>query len=134
MNLSEVATLRLDGTASLAILDVEGSLARFGGDQQLFVEMTTFMLEDAPLLLAKLRTALSAGNAEAVERSAHALKGLLMNGGGIRAGNAAQTLEDAARSRDLGQAHRLLQTIDAEIEALSKAIRESLNCRRESVS
>jgi HPt (histidine-containing phosphotransfer) domain-containing protein len=127
-------TLTIDGTATNAILDVEGTLARFGGDQRLFVEMTTFMLEDAPLHLSKLRSAVAAGDAKSIECNAHALKGLLMNGGGVRAASVAQAVEDSGHARDLGKAYRLLQSLDAEVDTLTKAIRDCVKSNRESVT
>jgi HPt (histidine-containing phosphotransfer) domain-containing protein len=118
-----VSTLRNDGTALAEVLDIEGTLARFGGDRQLFVEMTTFLLEDAPPLVANVRSALAAGDAKALEGGAHALKGLLINSGGIRAANAANNLEVAAHARELGDADGLLRALEAELDALTKAIR-----------
>jgi HPt (histidine-containing phosphotransfer) domain-containing protein len=116
--------LRHNGTATAVILDVEGTLARFDGDHQLFVEMTMFMLEDAPRHLLKLRESIEAEDAEAVEFSAHALKGLLLNCGGIRAASAAQALEDSGHKHELKTAFILLQALDAEVDALSSAIRK----------
>src|SRR4029079_11231986 len=86
------------------ILDIEGTLARFGGDKDLFIEMSGMLLEDAPSLLVDLGQAVDAENAHNVRMRAHALKGLLLGCGGIRAARVAQSLENAGQSFDLRQA------------------------------
>jgi HPt (histidine-containing phosphotransfer) domain-containing protein len=85
--------------------------------------MTSFLLEDSPLLLANVRSAIAAGNASSVESSAHALKGVLINSGGVRAANSAQCLESAAHARDLSDADRLLRALETELDTLTNAIR-----------
>jgi HPt (histidine-containing phosphotransfer) domain-containing protein len=105
------------------ILDVEGCLSRFGGDKQLFLEMTTMLLEDAPGLCAQLHDAAAQRDAANVEARAHALKGLLRNCGGIRAARVAQALEDAGRQISLDATPQLLQSLAAELDSLSSAIR-----------
>ena len=37
------------------ILDIDGTLARFGGDKELFIEMSGMLLEDAPGLVGRSR-------------------------------------------------------------------------------
>ena len=49
------------------ILDIDGTLARFGGDKDLFIEMSGMLLEDAPGLLADLGRAVDAENAHDVQ-------------------------------------------------------------------
>jgi two-component system, sensor histidine kinase and response regulator len=106
------------------VLDIEGALARLGGDKELFIEMMNFLLEDGPVLFLDLREAVTAGDSIAVERKAHALKGLLANGGGVRASQAAQFLEDAGNARNLSNAAALIESLESELSALSAAIQE----------
>ena len=77
--------MAVESVGSQPVLDVEGTLARFGGDKQLFAEMAAIMLEDVPLLMADLRRALAANDAAATRMHAHAVRGLLNGCGGVRA-------------------------------------------------
>jgi HPt (histidine-containing phosphotransfer) domain-containing protein len=105
------------------ILDIEGTLARFGGDKELFIDMSGIMLEDAPALLAELGHAIDAGNAYDVRMRAHALKGLLLGCGGVRAGHIAQVLENAGHSSELRSAPAQFATLQNEFEQLTGALR-----------
>lgn len=109
--------------ASTEILDVEGSLARFGGDEQLFLDMTTMLLEDAPELYSQLEAAVLRSDAGGVEAKAHAIKGLVANCGGKRAAWAAQVLEDAGHRGDLSNASEFAQSLQTELDILTSAIR-----------
>ena len=113
------------GSAAI-ILDLYGTLARFGGDRDLFVELTTMLLEDAPNLFADVRRAADANDAAAVEGRAHALKGLLLNCGGVRAAKVAQQLEDAAHSGRITRGPELVDSLEDELRLLTEAIH---NCR-----
>lgn len=104
-----------------AILDVEGTLSRFGGDRQLFREIIEFFLEDSPPLLSELRRAVEASNSQAVRSTAHALKGLAAGCGGVRAANAAQRVENAGAEGDLEDIDALVDALEGEIELLRRA-------------
>jgi HPt (histidine-containing phosphotransfer) domain-containing protein len=106
------------------ILDIEGTLTRFGGDKELFIEMSGMLLEDAPGLLAELGGAVDAKNAHDVRMRAHALKGLLLGCGGVRAAHIAQVLENAGQSSDLRQASSQFGTLQDEFKQLASALQE----------
>jgi two-component system sensor histidine kinase/response regulator len=106
------------------ILDFEGTLARFGGDKDLFVEMSGILLEDTPRLVAELGNAVRAKNATDVRMQAHALKGLLAGCGGVRSANAAQLLENAGESSNLSQAATLFATLTNEVDELTRALQQ----------
>jgi HPt (histidine-containing phosphotransfer) domain-containing protein len=116
--------MRSDETPSDPVLDLENALARLGGDRELFGEMAGYMIEDAPPLLEQLREAVAANDAFAVRMNAHALKGLIAGCGGVRATNAAQSLEQAGESGNLKQAASQMETLDCELKRLFEAIRE----------
>jgi histidine phosphotransfer protein HptB len=116
--------MRVQSAGKVCILDVDGSLARFGGDKQLFTEMTAMLVEDAPPLFAQLKAALARSDAPQVESRAHALKGLLVNCGGARAAQTAQQLEDAGRAKNIQQSGALIEELNAELDALVAAINE----------
>jgi|SRR4051794_4611947 HPt (histidine-containing phosphotransfer) domain-containing protein len=106
------------------ILDIDGALARFGGDKELFIEMSGILLEDAPGLLADLSRAVHADHAYDVRMRAHALKGLLLGCGGVRAAHIAQVLENAGQASDLHQAPSQLAILQNEFEQLTRALRQ----------
>jgi len=106
------------------ILDIDGTLARFGGDKELFIEMSGMLLEDAPELLSELGRAIDAENAHDIRMRAHALKGLLLGCGGVRAAHVAQVLENAGHSSNLGQAPSQFATLQHEFEQLTRALQQ----------
>ena len=109
-------------STSEPILDIKGTLARFGGDQDLFVEMSGIVLVDAPRVLSDLRDAVEANDAVAVRAQAHAIKGLVAGCGGVRAAHAAQTLEDAGNSGKLEHSSEMLQLLESEFTSLTRAL------------
>jgi HPt (histidine-containing phosphotransfer) domain-containing protein len=104
------------------ILDIDGTLARFGGDKDLFIEMSGIVLEDAPRVFSNLCSAVETQDAAAIRSHAHALKGLLAGCGGVRAAKAAQILEDAGNSARLENSIEMLRTLETEFESLSRAL------------
>jgi HPt (histidine-containing phosphotransfer) domain-containing protein len=106
------------------ILDVDGTLARFGGDKDLFFEMAGMLLEDAPGLVKELGRAIESKNPHDVRMVAHALKGLLLGCGGVRAAHVAQVLENAGHSSDLQQALSQFATLQDEFEQLKRALQQ----------
>jgi HPt (histidine-containing phosphotransfer) domain-containing protein len=118
----EDLVVSVDSIPSDQVLDVQGSLDRFGGDKGLFAEMTALLLEDAPELFQRLHAAVVNQDVVAVEQKAHALKGLLANCGGVRAAEVAQRLEDAGHHRDLERAPELINALKTELAVLADAI------------
>jgi len=68
------------------------------GEPDAFISMTTLFVASAAGLLATLREALAAGDAQAVGRVAHALKGSAANLGAVRLADACRELEEALPS------------------------------------
>jgi HPt (histidine-containing phosphotransfer) domain-containing protein len=111
------------GATHVPVLDLEGALARFDGDKQLFVEMADILLEDAPRLVMDLRSAVAANDATAVEAHAHALKGLLAGCGGVRAARISQSLEKAGKSQMLNDSPAMMESLEDEMAVLTKVLR-----------
>jgi HPt (histidine-containing phosphotransfer) domain-containing protein len=114
--------MSVESLPSECVFDVAGTLARFGGDRELFLEMTGFFLEDAPCLFAELREAVSAQDATAIRMKAHALKGLVAGCGGVRAASAAQRVETAGQMADLADIGALTDNLEDELEQLTQAV------------
>lgn len=60
---------------SQEIFDRKTALEQMGGDEELMVELVELFLEDLPERLQEIEAALAAGDAEALSRAAHTLKG-----------------------------------------------------------
>lgn len=111
-----------EGAETTDVLDVVGTLDRLGGDQKLFAEMASFVLEDAPTLLQELNAGIEAGDSHVVQMKAHALKSLVAGCGGIRTARAAQKLEDAGSKQNLVNAASLMANLESELQAFLTAL------------
>ena len=96
-------------------LDREALVARFGGDPNLLRRLADVFRNDCPRMLAEVRKALQAGNAEAVARAAHAFKGAAANFG------VADIVEIARRAEAAGREGNLIKAKAAGTE-LEKAL------------
>jgi HPt (histidine-containing phosphotransfer) domain-containing protein len=84
--------------------------------------MVQFLREDSPGLMEELQAAIAASDASMVQRSAHALKGLIANCGGVRSAEIAQRIENAGADGDLADAAHLFVPFQGELEALMRAV------------
>jgi HPt (histidine-containing phosphotransfer) domain-containing protein len=93
-------------------LDRELALARVGGDLDLLKEIASLFVEDYPKVLIELHNAVACGDARAVERTAHGLKGSVSTFGARAAMEAARTLENLGRAQQLADLHPVLDTLE----------------------
>lgn len=93
------------------------ALHNAGNDRGLLAELIQDYFSECPLWLEEFRTALAAGNADAVRRTAHKLRGALGTFGANEAAFLAQQLEQCSAQGDLDQAASLHATL---IEALTR--------------
>jgi two-component system, sensor histidine kinase and response regulator len=108
--------------APSSIVDVVGTLRRLGGDTDLFRQFIQVYEEDRAELLAALQRAVSERNAQALERPAHSLKGLVANFGAPDATSVAQRLEQMGRQGQIEGAAEALQELEHELVRLSCAL------------
>lgn len=106
-------------------LDREVALARVGGDEELLREIAVLFLDNYRQWLAELRAAEASGDAEAVQRSAHGLKGSVANFGARDAVEASLSLESLGRAGNLTEMPESLAKLEAALETLRKDL-ESL--------
>jgi CheY-like chemotaxis protein len=102
-------------------IDIASALARVEGDVELLQEMVALFLEELPDLLTNLREAVTAGDAKAIERAAHKLKGSVGNFAAQPAFEAALRLEKIGRAGDLTEAEPAYQALLQDIEPLRSA-------------
>ncbi len=94
---------------------VLAGLRELGGDD-LLSELAGLFLEDTPQRLEGLREAIENGDAPAVERTAHALKGSSANIGAVAMSELTAQLQDAGRGGVLSGAPELLERLEREFE------------------
>ena len=107
--------------ASGPVFDREQVLANLGDDEDLLAQLMVMYSEDEPRLLADVEAAVTAGDAEALHGTAHALKGAVSNFCASRAQAKAQQLERMGRERNLAQAPAALLELQHELAALREA-------------
>jgi len=100
------------------------ALGRIGGDEQLLSDLCHIFLEESPKLLLALRRAVDAGDAEAVMRSAHSLKGEASYLGAPATSEAARQLEQMGQSKDLSLARDTLSILEREIASLHLELKQ----------
>jgi HPt (histidine-containing phosphotransfer) domain-containing protein len=103
-------------------LDRHAALQRLGGDEELFADVVGVFREDAPRMLDELRRAVAAGDAPAVQRAAHGLKGAAGYVGGQPAAAAAEALEQLGAAGRLADAHPALDALARETDRLTAAL------------
>jgi HPt (histidine-containing phosphotransfer) domain-containing protein len=101
-----------------------GALNRLGNDQELFQELASFFREDAPGLLAAIRSGLAEGNAEETMRAAHSLRSLVSNFDAENAASIAGSIEQSARNGELQSMSAALAELEVEVQALQFALKE----------
>ena len=94
------------------------ALSRIEGDEELLQEMCQIFLENSPKLLSKLQQALADGDADAVMRLAHSLKGEASYLNATGTCNAARQLEEMGRNKDLARAADTLVVLERQVAGL----------------
>jgi HPt (histidine-containing phosphotransfer) domain-containing protein len=90
-----------DNGAGFELVEYDNSLQRLGGDKELFLEFIEIFMNDSPKILDELSTAVESGDSAAVEKTAHALKGLMSNFGAKLCCESALNFEIAGRQQNL---------------------------------
>lgn len=104
------------------ILDKTEILERVGGDERLLKEIVALFFEDYPRLVSDIRTAIREGDAQALEKGAHALKGSIGNFASESASQAAGRLETIGRDQDMAQAPVAMIDLENKISQLQQQL------------
>jgi CheY-like chemotaxis protein len=107
---------------SAAVFDREQTLDRVAGDRALLKEIVELFLESAPESIDELRRAIAKGDAAALERAAHSLKGAVGNFGARATQAAALRLETMGRTKDLTHAEEAFALLAEELARLQPAL------------
>jgi two-component system, sensor histidine kinase and response regulator len=107
----------------LAVLDRETAIGRASGDRALLAELTGIFLEETPETLSKIEKAFETGDAKAVERLAHRLKGALLTLAAPAAAKAALDLETAAGGGPEDASRQAFDRLRLEVSRLEEELR-----------
>jgi CheY-like chemotaxis protein len=103
-------------------MDTASALARVEGDVGLLDELVALFLKGLPEMLTNLRDAITAGDAKAIERGAHKLKGSVGNFAAQPAFEAALNLEVLGREGTLSEVEPAYSELEKEIVRLKAAM------------
>jgi two-component system, sensor histidine kinase and response regulator len=106
------------------LIDTQDLMARFEGDTELLHQASDLFRQSCPRLLEQLRDAIHRGDAEAVGRTAHTIKGSVANFGSLACVESALKLEKIAQSKDLRPALGAYEALETEIDRLIPALVE----------
>ena len=101
------------------------------GEPDVLKEVLQLFLEDVPARISRLREAWQGGDAVAVQRAAHSLKGSAGNVGAMQLLAVCSKLDEQGRSGDLSNLSPLVAALDAELppvkaRSLTQATRGAL--------
>lgn len=110
------------------VFDEDNFLNYVGNDRALAHRVVGRFLADSPVRLTELETALRAGDATVVARTAHTLKGTVSLFSAAAAVRALRKIEALARADDLPRAADAFTALGREIPQLTSELRAFLAC------
>jgi HPt (histidine-containing phosphotransfer) domain-containing protein len=111
------------------VFDENALVDRVDGDLEFLEETVAMLDEDAPGLLEAIQAAAASGDAAALVKPAHALKGMLANFCAEPAETAAREVETLARQEQLADVAPAVETLRRETEQLQHALHRFLKAR-----
>lgn len=106
------------------VMDVEEALERLGNDEELLREIVQIYLEDSPELVERIHGAVSDGDAAALQRAAHSLKGLAATLSAHDVIGAAIKLEHLGAASNFGEAPKAVAEVDHSVNQLNEAVKK----------
>ncbi|HJY82170.1 MAG TPA: response regulator [Candidatus Binatia bacterium] len=104
------------------VFDRNAALERVEGNWELLQEIVGLFFDEIPRLLSAVQEPIARGDAKALERAAHTLKGAVGNFGAQGAFDAALRLEVMGRGRDLTNAAEVYAELEKEVARLERAL------------
>ncbi|MGM0576930.1 MAG: Hpt domain-containing protein [Myxococcota bacterium] len=112
-------------TRQAGVLDWDGAVERLGGSEETLRAVAKVFLEQLPVMTGDVRSALDAGDPEALQDAAHTLKGSAGSLGADPVADLAFELEQCGARGDLGRA----EGIRARLEPLARILESELEER-----
>jgi HPt (histidine-containing phosphotransfer) domain-containing protein len=97
-----------------------------GWDVELLEDIAQLFLDDAPRMLAEIATSVQDRDAKGIGRSAHALKGCVLNFGAQRLFEVSLALEQKGSTSDLSNVDATYCALEAELHRLEADLRSLL--------
>src|SRR5262245_35115714 len=118
-----------DGTIAPEYSDVVTRLREIGlvDEPELFAETVELFVTDAVAVVVQLKDAFASGNALALERAAHRLKGAALNLGVSSIAAPAKALEDEARRHGFAGAPAAITALEEEIRRVASFLRSEVS-------
>ncbi|MCA9070934.1 MAG: response regulator, partial [Planctomycetaceae bacterium] len=104
-------------------INTDSAKARMGGNEELVIDLARFFLDDAPKLSRDIEQGIADGQAEAVERAAHSLKGLAANFDAETLATQCLALEEHGRNDDLKKAKGRLRDLHKTVQAVCEELK-----------
>ncbi len=102
------------------MFDRAGLLDRLAGDEELAQKILGTFLDNMPVRIRDLRTALDPKDASAARMAAHAIKGMAANISAEAMRSLAEKMEKAARSGDLEWIRERMGKLEEKLEELRR--------------
>ncbi len=110
----------------LPVFDYDDFLERMDGDAELLKEVIGIFLEDAPNLLSALGSAVRTGDAEAMEKAAHTLKGAAANISAKKLQQSAHIMQETIKKGRMAPIEKLFMEMETHYELLDRALKSHL--------
>lgn len=105
-----------------AIINLDSLIANLSGDKSILAELIDLFIETAPASLVDIRSAFDAGNATAMGKAAHTLKGSAANFGAQRVVDLSLELEIMGRANSMAGADRLIEQLPGLLAEVTRAL------------
>jgi CheY-like chemotaxis protein len=120
----ESGTAVLARAPAVAPLDRAAMMRRLGGDLELLADVTSLFLEDCPVRVAAIKSAIDARDADGLRMAAHALKGVAANMSATGLFEASQILERLGAESRLEPAEAAWRRLSAEAARVMDTLRQ----------
>ncbi len=111
------------------VFDEKALMDQVDGDMEFLEETVAMLDEDSPRLVEQIRAAATTGDAAALVKPAHTLKGMLSNFCAEPAEAAARELEEMGREERLNDVEAAADLLERETERLKEELHRFLSTR-----
>jgi len=111
------------------LFDDKELLERIDNDWDFLAETVQMLATDGPALMEEIRQSLAAGDAAALGRAGHSIKGMISNFCSPAAHASAYEVEKIAKGGDLSAAPAAVKDLEQKLEALIADLNEFLATR-----
>ena len=105
-----------------AIIDLDSLIANLSSDEKILAELIDLFIDAAPAMLADIRSEFNAGNAVAMGKAAHTLKGSAANFGARQVVDLSRELENMGGENRMAGADSLIEQISERLAEVTRAL------------